>query len=210
MNDPRHSSEFIFIDLIYHPVLALGPGERTGVWTRGCTIRCPGCSADHAWEFLEEYKTRTAWAADEILKFVRAGCRALTISGGEPFDQPEALDALLGAAREGGVNDIMVYSGYAYETLKARHAAILEKIDALVDSPFVAGARSYERWRGSSNQNLILLTKDAELVKKYADFAADRGAGRKLQVVSSKDRIFIIGIADQDDAAAIRSGFGSM
>ncbi|HBC73270.1 MAG TPA: radical SAM protein [Candidatus Wallbacteria bacterium] len=204
------SSGFIFVDLIYHPVLALGPGERTGLWTRGCTIRCPGCSADHAWEFLEEYKMKTEEAVGEILKYAKAGCRALTISGGEPFDQPEALNALLEAVRRGGVNDIFIYSGYPYETLKKKYGGILDKTDVLIDSPFQAGTPSKELWRGSGNQNMIILTGNKILKEKYEAFAADNSGGRKLQVITHKDKVYIIGIGDQDDVAAIRSGFGSI
>ena len=204
------NSGFIFVDLIYHPVLALGPGERTGLWTRGCTIRCPGCSADHAWEFLEEYKMKTADAADIIINYAADGCRALTISGGEPFDQPGALNALLEAVRRGGVNDILIYSGYPYETLKKKYGGILDKTDVLIDSPFEAGKPSKERWRGSGNQNMIILTGDKILKERYEAFAADNSGGRKLQVITHKDKVYIIGIGDQDDVAAIRSEFGSI
>lgn len=205
------SRSHIFVNLIYHPVLALGPGERTGLWTQGCSIRCPGCTAQYAWEFGDEYKMKIKDAAAVILKHAEnSGCAALTISGGEPFDQPHALNKLLFEVRRGGINDVMLYSGYPYDKLKNEFGAILDKIDALVDSPFIEGMPSQSHWSGSANQNMIILTEDNILKDKYCSFMADKAAKRKLQVASHNDKIYIIGIGDQADTAFIKSEFGSI
>jgi anaerobic ribonucleoside-triphosphate reductase activating protein len=206
-NSPSH----IFVNLIYHPVLSLGPGERTGLWTQGCSIRCPGCAAQYAWDFGDEYKMKIKDAAAAVLKYAEnSGCTALTISGGEPFDQPRALDKLLTEARRGGIDDIMLYSGYQYGILKEKFGGILDNIDALVDSPFIEGMPSKSRWSGSANQNLIILTKDNILKEKYSSFVADTAAKRQLQVISHNDKVYIIGIGDQADTAFIKSEFGSI
>lgn len=42
----------------------------------------------------------------------------VTVSGGEPFDQPEALKARLSGLRRKGVGDIFVYSGYPLEAAR--------------------------------------------------------------------------------------------
>lgn len=207
----NNSASYIFVNLIYHPLLSLGPGERIGLWTQGCSIRCPGCAAQYAWNFDDEYKMKTKDAAAAVLKYAEtSGCTAVSISGGEPFDQPRALDKLLSEIRRGGIDDIMLYSGYRYRKLKEKFGGVLDKIDALVDSPFIEGLPSNTRWSGSANQTLIVLTKDNMLKEKYNSFMAGAAALRQLQVVSHNDKIYIIGIGDQSDIAFIKSEFGSI
>jgi len=46
--------EFL-INLIHYPIHTLGPGERIGVWTQGCSLRCKGCMSTHTWEFDNKY-----------------------------------------------------------------------------------------------------------------------------------------------------------
>ncbi len=213
----QHSKDFIFINLIYYPIKVLGPGIRIGLWTQGCTIRCAGCSADYAWEFSEKYKTKTKEAAKAVLKYSAASkCRALTISGGEPFDQPEALEKLITLLKNGGINDIMIYSGYSYDILKKEHQAILNKIDVLIDSPFIKGDPSRNHWSGSANQRLIILTKNDKLIKEYENFVTAVPADecgtikRSLQIIIHNDKIYIAGIGDQADIESLKSDFGSI
>jgi len=82
----------------------------------------------------------------------------ITISGGEPFDQPDALTALLKILRQKTSVDILVYSGYPIEVL----TPTLEKkpglIDALISDPFDLSVQHTRPLRGSDNQRLHLLT----------------------------------------------------
>jgi len=86
----------------------------------------------------------------------------VSLLGGEPFAQPDALLALVVALRERGCGHILAYSGYTYERLRAMAAdqpaisAALEQIDMLVDGPYVAtlsGAAG--PWTGSGNQRVL-------------------------------------------------------
>ncbi len=80
----------------------------------------------------------------------------VTVSGGEPFQQPEALAALVRALRDAGVDSVLVFTGY---TLDELDGASLEGIDVLV-------AGRYDPTRAvdgvpllsSDNQRLHLLT----------------------------------------------------
>ena len=92
----------------------------------------------------------------------------ITISGGEPFDQADALGALLHGLRERMAADILVYSGYALERL-ARPLADLEGlIDALITDPFVLDAPQTLPIRGSDNQRLHRLTALGR--SRFADY----------------------------------------
>lgn len=82
----------------------------------------------------------------------------ITVSGGEPFDQPAALDALLEAIPLSPTQDVLVYSGYALEELPEVPALRQGRVDALMTDPFVANATQTLPLRGSDNQRLHLLT----------------------------------------------------
>ena len=127
----------------HHPVTVLGPGRRIGLWTQGCGIGCDGCLA------------RDTWAPDPAtevdLDDVLAWCAGITdvdgvtISGGEPFDQPEALDALLAKLdgwRRAHVRpiDFLCYSGRSLPALRARYGHILARLDAVIPGPFIAAS----------------------------------------------------------------------
>ena len=84
----------------------------------------------------------------------------VTLSGGDPFLQPEAAMAVADAGREMGLN-IWAYTGWTFEALldgaagqKARE--LLGHLDVVVDGPFRRELLSKEcLFRGSSNQRLI-------------------------------------------------------
>jgi anaerobic ribonucleoside-triphosphate reductase activating protein len=84
----------------------------------------------------------------------------ITLSGGEPFEQPKPLLTLAGLARAHALT-VWAYSGYRYEELLAGQPSaaartLLLACDVLVDGPFVAALASFDlKWRGSSNQRII-------------------------------------------------------
>jgi anaerobic ribonucleoside-triphosphate reductase activating protein len=84
----------------------------------------------------------------------------LTLSGGEPFDQAKALAILLGRVlpeRPGW--DVIAYSGYTLATLRqGGDAALLEKVDVLVDGPYRADIPQRHPLAGSGNQQVHGLT----------------------------------------------------
>src|SRR5262245_52975450 len=102
---------------VHFPVTVLGYGARIGVWFQGCRIHCEGCVSRDTWDpdggMEADVDALLAWCRDHV------GDRAdgVTITGGEPFDQPEALGVLLdGLARwrasTGRSLDVLCYSGY--------------------------------------------------------------------------------------------------
>jgi uridine kinase len=77
----------------------------------------------------------------------------LTLTGGEPFEQGEALAPLAQAARRRGLT-VWAYSGYLFEELLGN--PLLRHCDVLVDGPFERDKRDPDLpWRGSANQRLI-------------------------------------------------------
>lgn len=96
-------------------------------------------------------------SVDEIVGIVEENGFDVTLTGGDPLFQAEAI---LPLARElhGKGYGIWCYTGYTYEAV-ARDASIsrlLEYCDVLVDGPFVIAERDVHlTFRGSANQRLI-------------------------------------------------------
>ena len=85
----------------------------------------------------------------------------ITISGGEPFCQAEALCELARAIKALGLN-IYIYSGYTIEQLleKAVQNPFIKELlytcDTLVDGPYIEQQRNLDLlFRGSENQRII-------------------------------------------------------
>jgi len=185
------------IQLIYFPIFTLGPGKRLGIWFQGCTIRCKGCIANHSWEFDPQYKMK--WK--EIESYLKNEYGKLTISGGEPFDQPEALLKLLKMARKYRYNDILVYSGYTYTVLDKKYPDILYYIDILIDGPFMEKNETSAIWKGSGNQNMYIF--NPELKELYESYGL-KEKNRSLQFVEGKQGTFVVGIPFQKDTQEIK------
>jgi len=86
--------------------------------------------------WVEDQHVTTLHEVKEALLPSLSQSDGVTISGGEPFDQPEALHALLQWLRGVHSGDLFVYSGYTYEALQQHLAAFDGLIDALMTDPF--------------------------------------------------------------------------
>ena len=140
-----------------------GPGIRFVIFTQGCPHFCAGCHNPQTHNPFagEEYEI------DIIKEEITAakGITGITISGGEPFLQPEALSELVDHAKSIGLH-VVVYSGYIYEDLlilgqqNPSIINVLEKADILIDGPFIKAERDISlAFRGSRNQRIIDLNK---------------------------------------------------
>lgn len=148
-----------------------GPGLRFAVFTQGCPHRCPGCHNPETHDPLGGRMVHTRALIDQMRENPLLG--GLTLSGGEPFTQPEACLSLARGAKALGL-DVWVYSGSSYEELSLRGGAARELLlacDVLVDGPFILEERSLQlKFRGSGNQRLIDLaeTRRAGEVRLWA------------------------------------------
>ena len=135
-----------------------GPGVRYVVFFQGCPHHCPECQNPETWD--------PAGGEEVLLEDLTEELRTtryldgVTLSGGDPFLQPEAAMAVADAGREMGLN-VWAYTGWTFEALldgaagqKARE--LLGHLDVVVDGPFRRELLSKEcLFRGSSNQRLI-------------------------------------------------------
>jgi anaerobic ribonucleoside-triphosphate reductase activating protein len=140
---------------------AEGPGARYALWLQGCSIRCPGCCNPHLFEPSGGARVPAAALLADMRR-VRAQIEGLTVLGGEPFDQSEALLPVLRGARDLGLS-VVVFSGFTLEELRVRKEAAvrdaLGTIDVLVDGRYDATRPETERlWVGSTNQRFHYFT----------------------------------------------------
>ena len=86
----------------------------------------------------------------------------ITISGGEPFDQPHALQILLqGLAQQKPSWNIIVYTGYKLSGIKADQTGkseLLKFIDILSDGNYQQDIPPIHPLTGSGNQSIHYLT----------------------------------------------------
>jgi len=192
----------IFLNKIHYPVKNLGPGVRLGIWLQGCDIRCRGCIDPGAWEFSDEKKLDMNEAKKMIGGFAGRPLDGITISGGEPFAQPEALEELVSYCGEITIGDILVYSGHSYAKLKKDFPGILKKIDVIISEPFVEAETDELIWRGSDNQKVWLLSDKAKDI--YPENINEmKYTARNIQIANDGGRVFIIGIPARNDLERI-------
>ncbi len=188
------------ISRIHFPVQVLGPGERIGVWVQGCDLACHGCMARDTWAADGGVELDVSQVIERMLSNVGdTEVDGITISGGEPFDQPDGLRALLEQLpsrlrrRQRREVDVLVYSGHSWGHLQDRHRDILELADAVIPEPFDSAQMPGGRWRGSANQPLMVLS---ELGRERfgAPSAADDPSAPTMQVAVDEDGVWMIGV----------------
>jgi anaerobic ribonucleoside-triphosphate reductase activating protein len=144
---------------VYHHSVIDGPGRRSVVQTAGCTLRCPGCYVPETHDPESGVALRISEAVELALDPRGEPRDGVTVLGGEPFLQPQALAALLRALKDRNQH-ITLYSGYTLEQLQSRQERMIDEClafaDILIDGAFVAAlAKGAGEWRGSTNQRII-------------------------------------------------------
>jgi anaerobic ribonucleoside-triphosphate reductase activating protein len=162
-------------------IVTLGPGRRVGLWVEGCTLACRGCMSPDLW--AHRTQTTTSAVASRIIALAE-GHDGLTVSGGEPFQQAEALCHVLRHVSERVELDVLLYSGYRRSELESGPPEVRELLasaDLLIDGRFETDEPTQEPWRGSANQRLHVLTPRGMLALERPHCEA------RLQVVMESD-----------------------
>jgi anaerobic ribonucleoside-triphosphate reductase activating protein len=137
---------------------ANGPGLRAVVWFHGCTLGCPGCFNPGTHDPKGGYDSDTEILAAEI-STLATRIEGISISGGEPFQQPEALLDMLGRLTDPHLSRL-VFTGYSLPEIDRfpLGPAILRHIDVLIAGRYVASRHLGHSLLGSANQQIHLLT----------------------------------------------------
>ena len=134
-----------------------GPGFRYVVFVQGCSHHCRGCHNPESWDKDGGYDITVGEVIDQIKE--NPQLRGITLSGGEPFEQVDAMLALGRLAKAEGLS-LMSYSGYTLEELEERRDEatdeLLSILDILVDGRYIEEERNLTLlYRGSENQRVI-------------------------------------------------------
>lgn len=161
----------------------LGPGLRYVVWVQGCNRCCPGCVTPESRSMDGGICLRVEDIAADIA--LQPKIDGVTISGGEPFLQAEAVAELLKLikARRPDLT-VIIYTGYELSQLTEVDKAgeVLEYTDVLIDGPYVESLNDNMGIRGSSNQQVRRLSS------RLDDYIREMEAGdRKIQYELNRD-----------------------
>lgn len=127
-----------------------GPGINLVLVTQGCEARCKGCHnpdthpLDGGVELLIE----------PLFKHVTMSTTGVTISGGEPLLQLDAVREVFRIARERGLHRIL-YTGYTLEKFIQEFPDYAVYVDFVKVGPYIKALRSSKvPYYGSSNQEI--------------------------------------------------------
>ena len=143
-----------------------GPGLRFVLWTQGCSKGCKNCFNPETWSF-EKYKLLTPLEIFELIK--NSNVSGVTITGGDPLEQPEELLELLVLLESLNLsNGIILFTGFTIDEINKDFLLrkSLDYIDVLIDGRFEKDQRISSSLRGSENQNIIYFSskiKEEEL-----------------------------------------------
>lgn len=187
------------IGRLLSPVHSLGPGERVCLWTQGCNKKCAGCISP-------DLQTAHGTIIDNtklsqlILQVAKKGtCSGLTISGGDPFEQPNDLLEILKLIRR-SFDNILVYTGFTIEEIYEGCSGetgmeCLNYIDVLIDGRYEKKLNTPDCvLRGSSNQRIHYLNETKkELFIEYMK------KGRIIESFVHDDKTIITGILNEEE-----------
>lgn len=90
----------------------------------------------------------------------RSHIEGITVSGGEPLEQPQALLALLNGVRDETSLSVILFSGHTLGeiTRSAVGREITTLVDVLIAGPYMSSLGMAHGLRGSSNQRIHLMT----------------------------------------------------
>lgn len=189
----------MLIARILSPVHSLGPGDRVCLWTQGCKKRCKGCISPELQPYSGNEIDEDVLAKILIQVARKNNCTGITISGGDPLEQSQALLKLLTLLRN-EFDDILVYTGFELQDIQNGLVGIeakkcLDYLDVLIDGKYV-DELNYKDCvlRGSSNQNIHFITKG--LAPIYAEYMKQ---GRILESFVHNQNMIVTGIFDKEE-----------
>ena len=154
MTDPGFLNLHAFLPQSY----ANGPGSRAVVWFQGCTLNCDGCFNPATHSVKPNILKSPADLANDILRF--KNIEGISISGGEPFQQPVGLFEMLKIVKEISNLSVILLSGYSLAEIEKMELGkeILSFTDVLIAGRFEKKLHSGKGLCGSKNKNIHLLT----------------------------------------------------
>lgn len=189
----------MLIDRVIFPITTLGPGERIVIWTQGCSKRCKNCASRELWEKDSAKDIAVGELIEKITEYIgNETVDGITITGGDPLEQPEELKELLEGLHIFS-HDILLYTGYEYNELQEQlGSAYLEKlrenVSVLIDGRYIDYKNDNKSALiGSVNQNIIYF--DENVREKYENYIKN---GRRVQNIYYGKSLMSVGIHNKE------------
>ena len=136
---------------------ANGPGLRYVIWVQGCSLGCKGCFNPETHSSGVE-----RMAVSETVQDVLAtpGIDGVTLTGGEPLEQPDAVASFATSLRRSSDLSIVVLTGYTRQEVMQDSGMLraATACDVLVCGRYNEQQRVAKGLRGSRNKEYWFLT----------------------------------------------------
>lgn len=143
-----------------------GIGVCVSLFVQGCPHHCHGCFNIETWDFNGGQVIEDTEFKGHIIQAISENGiqRNFSVLGGEPMcpENIKFVDNIITAVRTAYPNIIIhLWTGYTFKELKKMSRkeplvnSILEKINYLIDGPFIEEKKDLTLlWRGSTNQHI--------------------------------------------------------
>ena len=129
-------------------------------------------------------------------RIAKSSCEGITISGGEPFLQSNALLNLIIKIKEQRDIGVIVYSGFTLDELEQddEMSLLLPNIDILIDGRYIKELDDNRPYVGSSNQIIhYLSSRYTNIGKEY--YGANK---RRAEIKLSGTQAILIGVPSRN------------
>lgn len=135
---------------------ANGSGIRVSIFFSGCNFHCKNCFNSELWDFNYGVPF-TEETINKIIELLTPDyIKGLSILGGEPFHNYDAVIKLIKKVKEIYPNkDIWIWTGYKFDDIPEECKDILDLADVIVDGRYEEDKRDLSiAFRGSTNQRI--------------------------------------------------------
>ena len=154
------SESFLDVHFVLPRSDAHGPGTRAVIWLQGCTLGCAGC-------FSHSTHAGGTGVFEPVAKLMSGLERSdgeiegVTVSGGEPMQQPESLLAFLEEVRARTSLSVVMSTGYEVAEIHGQPLGprILDLVDVVVAGRFDRSRALACSFLGAANRRVYLLTE---------------------------------------------------
>ena len=180
-------------------ITTLGPENRAVIWLQGCKRSCKGCMAPETRDLNGGKLIQVNQLAELILSF--KNIEGITISGGEPFLQPESLCELISEIKNQNDLGVIIYTGFTMdELLKTDNPHIIRIVtslaDIIIDGEYIEELNDGVSLRGSSNQTVNFISNRYIPYKHLYE-----GNNRSVQIQLSGNTFFAVGVPSKENLA---------
>lgn len=138
--------------------VANGLGWRVSLFVSGCSLHCPGCFNQRAWDF-NCGKPFTVGTQNKILELLKPDhIRGLSLLGGnptEPENEEELIPFVKRVKQFYPDKDIWLWTGHTMEELVPRKDKLIWLCDVVIDGRFEDDKKDPSlAFKGSSNQRM--------------------------------------------------------